>query len=136
MEQDVERTQRESDAEIESHAAFSLARGERRADDGQNERGERHGDALVVFHLVAHDVAAAASDLFRDEIAQFGARECLLLTLGIDQVGRFHHDDGVFVDAAGDVLSKTFQLADFPVRRPPLEFRVGNRVVLNFLSCG
>ena len=61
---------------------------------GEDERGEGRGDALVVFYLVLHYVARTAVDLLGDVIAELRTGEGFLLTLGIDQVGRFHHDDG------------------------------------------
>ena len=85
----------------------------------------------MVFYLVLHYVARTAVDLLGDVIAELRTGEGFLLTLGINQVGRFHHDDGVLLRSARNMLPHAMELADFPVAQLPVILAVGNGVVLD-----
>ena len=89
----------------------------------------------MVFYLVLHYVARTAVDLLGDVIAELRTGEGFLLTLGIDQVGRFHHDDGVLLGSARNMLLHALELADFPVAQFPVILAVGNGVVLDVHRC-
>ena len=89
----------------------------------------------MVFYLVLHYVARTAVNLLGDVIAKLRTGEGFLLTLGIDQVGRFHHDDGVLLGSARNMLLHALELADFPVAQLPVILAVGNGVVLDVHRC-
>ena len=50
-EEDVGEAEGEADADVEAHSALDLPRGKRGADDGEDEEGERGGNALVILDL-------------------------------------------------------------------------------------
>ena len=87
LQHDVGEAQGQTDAQVESHATLALARRQRQAYDGEDERGEGRGYALVILHLILHHVARAAVNLLGDVLAQLRRGERLLLAFRVDQVG-------------------------------------------------
>ena len=56
LQEDVGERERQSDTEVQTHAARALARRQRDTDDGEDKGCKRRGDALMVFHFVLHNV--------------------------------------------------------------------------------
>lgn len=111
LEQDVGEAQAQADAQVESHAAFGLSGREGDADEGEDERGEGHGYALVIFYLELFDVCEATLSLPVYVVPKLGAGEHLLLVLHDKEVGRLHVERGVYAAPPGDVLLHARHLA-------------------------
>jgi len=88
----------------------------------------------MILHLILHHIARATVYLLGDIFLELWRGEGFLLSLGVNEVGRLHHDDRVFLRSAGDVLAQALKLPDLPVAKAPMILRVGDGIILH-LHC-
>ena len=125
LEQDVGEAETEAHAEVQTHAALDLTRRERHADKGEDERGKRHGDALVILYLELLDVGEAALLLLVDVLAELGTGKGFVLVLHDEEVAGLHHEHGVEHIALGDGFAHTAQLANHIILYYPVIYLRG-----------
>ena len=123
-EQDVAEAEHQSYADVHAHTAFHLAARQGHAYDGEDESRRRHGEAAVVFHLEARDVAHAAPALSVDIGREVGRGHLLVVVLGDEEVARLEGDDGVEARAAGDDFAVVAEVAYHIVVDAPVVERV------------
>ena len=111
LEEDVGEAQAQADAQVESHAAFAFPGGQGHADQRQDERRERHGDALVILDFELLDVGKSALPLAVDVFAQLRIGHHLLLVLHDEEVGGLHEERRVDAVAPRDFLLHAVHLA-------------------------